>query len=119
MKPDAASEYSRAKYFVTRWKTKTARLHSVLTVVGGKVVYAEGPFAPMAPPALPVSPDWSPVKTYGGYGAWGLKQQHAAAPPVHACCSHGTPAPQGVGGFAQNVREAFWGPGSGCSCWAF
>jgi predicted amidohydrolase YtcJ len=95
-------------------------LHSVLTVVGGKVVYAEGEFAPMAPPTLPVSPDWSPVKTYGGYGAWGLKdQRHAAAPQVHACCSHGTPRSQDLGGLAQNVREAFWGPGGGCSCWAF
>ncbi len=42
-------------------------LESVLTIVGGKVVYAAAPFAKLAPPQLPVSPDWSPVKTYGGY----------------------------------------------------
>jgi predicted amidohydrolase YtcJ len=42
-------------------------LESVLTVVGGKVVYAAGLFAKHAPPSLPVSPDWSPVKQYGGY----------------------------------------------------
>jgi predicted amidohydrolase YtcJ len=42
-------------------------LESVLTVVGGKIVYAGGEFKELAPPALPVSPDWSPVKTFGGY----------------------------------------------------
>jgi hypothetical protein len=42
-------------------------LESVLTIVGGKVVYAAGEFSSMAPPELPVSPDWSPVKKYGGY----------------------------------------------------
>jgi predicted amidohydrolase YtcJ len=43
------------------------QLESVLTIVGGKVVYAAGEFSKLAPPALPVSPDWSPVKHYGGY----------------------------------------------------
>jgi predicted amidohydrolase YtcJ len=43
------------------------RLESVLTIVGGKIVYANGPFANLAPSPLPVSPDWSPVKSYGGY----------------------------------------------------
>src|SRR4029077_14699771 len=42
-------------------------LESVLTLVGGKVVYAVADFSHLAPPALPVSPDWSPVKEYGGY----------------------------------------------------
>jgi hypothetical protein len=42
-------------------------LESVLTIVGGKVVYAAGEFSSMAPPELPVSPDWSPVEKYGGY----------------------------------------------------
>src|SRR6202048_351509 len=43
------------------------QLESLLTVVGGKVVYATAEFSKLAPPALPVSPDWSPVKQYGGY----------------------------------------------------
>jgi hypothetical protein len=42
-------------------------LESVLTMVGGKVVYASGEFSKLAPPPLPVSPDWSPIKHYGGY----------------------------------------------------
>jgi len=43
------------------------RLESVLTIVDGKIVYANGPFAKLAPSPLLVSPDWSPVKLYGGY----------------------------------------------------
>jgi predicted amidohydrolase YtcJ len=44
-------------------------LESVLTIVGGKIVYAAGEYSKMAPPELPVSPDWSPVKQYGGYAS--------------------------------------------------
>jgi len=33
---------------------------SLLTVLGGKVVWAAGDFGPLAPPALPFSPGWSP-----------------------------------------------------------
>ena len=43
------------------------QLESVLTMVGGKIVHANEPFASLSPPPLPVSPDWSPVKKYGGY----------------------------------------------------
>jgi hypothetical protein len=42
-------------------------IESVLTVVGGKLVYGAGEFARLAPPPLPVSPGWSPVGVYGGY----------------------------------------------------
>ena len=42
-------------------------LESVLTIVGGRIVYATEEFSALAPPALPVSPSWSPVKEYGGY----------------------------------------------------
>jgi predicted amidohydrolase YtcJ len=42
-------------------------LESVLTIVGGRMVFGAAEFARLAPPALPVSPDWSPVKPYGGY----------------------------------------------------
>ena len=45
---------------------------SVLTVVGGRVVYAAAPFDALGegltPPPLPaVSPSWSPVARFGGY----------------------------------------------------
>ena len=42
-------------------------IESVLTIVGGKVVYGAAEFGSLAPPPLPVSPDWSPVGVYGGY----------------------------------------------------
>jgi predicted amidohydrolase YtcJ len=42
-------------------------IESVLTIVGGKVVYAASDFKRLAPPPLPVSPSWSPTATYGGY----------------------------------------------------
>ena len=42
-------------------------LESVLTIVDGKPVYGAAEFARYSPPPLPISPDWSPVKYYGGY----------------------------------------------------
>lgn len=45
------------------------RLESVLTVVGGQVVYGAGEFERLAPPLPPASPDWSPVRTHSGYDA--------------------------------------------------
>src|SRR5258708_12992525 len=54
-------------------------LESVLTIVGGRVVYATEEHASLAPPELPVSPDWSPVAHYGGY---------AKAPKALAGASH-------------------------------
>ncbi|HEV8004333.1 MAG TPA: amidohydrolase [Planctomycetaceae bacterium] len=42
-------------------------IESVLTIVDGTVVYAAGEFSKMAPPVLPVLPQWSPVEAYGGY----------------------------------------------------
>ena len=43
------------------------QLESVLTIVGGAPVYGAEEFEDLAPPALPVLPDWSPVAAYGGY----------------------------------------------------
>ena len=43
------------------------KIESVLTIVNGKIVYGGEEFKNLAPPPLPVSPDWSPVGTYGGY----------------------------------------------------
>jgi predicted amidohydrolase YtcJ len=61
------------------------QLESVLTVVGGRVVYAAAEFSKLSPPALPVSPDWSPVKQYGGYA----KPSDQALGASHsAVCTH-------------------------------
>lgn len=42
-------------------------IESVLTVVGGNVVYSAGEFKSLAPAEIPVGPDWSPVTRFGGY----------------------------------------------------
>jgi predicted amidohydrolase YtcJ len=69
---------------------KIKQLESVLTIVGGKVVYATAEFSKLAPPPLPVSPGWSPVKHYGGYAkssdrAVGVSHSALCAhPPNHA-----------------------------------
>src|SRR5437773_4470856 len=44
-------------------------IESVLTVVDGKIVHATEEFLSHAPPPIPVLPEWSPVKIFGGYGA--------------------------------------------------
>src|SRR5262249_59515209 len=44
-------------------------IESVLTVVSGNIVHATDEFSSYAPPPLPVLPEWSPVKVFGGYGA--------------------------------------------------
>jgi predicted amidohydrolase YtcJ len=46
---------------------RISQLSSVLTMVGGKVVYGEGKYASLAPPTLKVSPDWLPISRYPGY----------------------------------------------------
>jgi predicted amidohydrolase YtcJ len=56
-------------------------LESVLTMVGGKVVHAGGAFSDLAPPPLPVSPDWLPV---------GRKDLAMAASGVAAIHAHPT-----------------------------
>jgi len=43
-----------------------------MTVVGGRVVYGAGQFARFDDnPLPPAMPDWSPTRTFKGYGAWG------------------------------------------------
>jgi predicted amidohydrolase YtcJ len=41
-------------------------IESLLTIMDGEVVFAQGPFSQLAPPPLPVEPDWSPVAEFGG-----------------------------------------------------
>jgi predicted amidohydrolase YtcJ len=55
-----------ADYFAVP-EEEIRELTSALTVVGGKIVWADGPFQSICPPAPPVMPEWSPVAYYGGY----------------------------------------------------
>jgi hypothetical protein len=56
-----------SKDFFTVQEEEIKSLESILTVVGGKIVYAAENYKEFAPPALPASPSWSPVATFGGY----------------------------------------------------
>jgi hypothetical protein len=93
------------------------RIESVLTVVGGKVVYGAGEFERLAPPPLPVSPDWSPVKVYNSH------HQAQPAQPIlaHQCALPGL-LHQLLHAFAEKTRglAARRGPvGLPCECFAF
>ncbi|MEU3215672.1 amidohydrolase [Streptomyces sp. NPDC006971] len=44
-----------------------SHIESLLTVVGGRIVYAAGEFEGLAAPLPGVEPSWSPVACFGGY----------------------------------------------------
>ena len=103
-------------------------IESVLTIVDGKIVYAAGDFASHAPLSLPVLPEWSPVKVFGGYGAPlnVKKAAHLGVPMERGehgpeCHSHGCnhAAHQLAAGIesACNRYSGFFG--LGCDCFAF
>jgi len=94
-------------------------IESLLTVVGGKVVHAAGDFDKLAPPALPVTPDWSPVVKVPGHwrpGSAVLTQAHQCSGPcgVHA---HGHERAR-LSNVPVSDFQGFWGA-FGCSCFAF
>ncbi|WP_222615789.1 amidohydrolase [Dyella telluris] len=98
---------------------------SVLTIVGGRVVYGSGGFSQYeevtVPPAMP---EWSPVRVYGGYAGWA--QQRGASPVAervacgcdHACGVHGHQhATAWSSRLPVSDLKSFWGA-LGCACWA-
>src|SRR3989344_3559337 len=94
-------------------------IESVLTVVGGKVVYGAGDFEDFAPPRVPVLPDWSPVVKVPGHWrpASPLQAQahHCSGPcGVHA---HGHEKAR-LSNVPVSDFQGFWGA-FGCSCFAF
>ncbi|WP_144157570.1 amidohydrolase [Paraburkholderia sp. BCC1885] len=100
---------------------------SLLTVVGGKVVYAAGEFASLdGNPPPPAMPDWSPVRTYGGFAAWKqygesgapLQQVAAGCGCARACNVHGHDHRRAwLGNAPTSDYKGFWGA-LGCACWA-
>ncbi len=93
------------------------QLESVLTIVGGKVVHAAREFSKLAPPALPVSPDWSPVKEYGGY-AHSSRESIVGA----TACQAISPCGGKHAGAASTHRSVLGDLGLwslGCDCFAF
>jgi predicted amidohydrolase YtcJ len=106
-----------------------ADITSLLTVVGGKVVYGTDEFASFddsAPP--PAMPDWSPVRRFGGFAAWkNASGNGETALQQVAAASCGCATACGVHGHAHarawtadaptSDLHGFWGA-LGCSCWA-
>ena len=93
---------------------------SLLTVVGGRIVYAAGEFAAYDIPPPPAMPDWSPVRRYGGYAAWNAPQARAAVACACArsCAVHGHDhAWARKPPVAAADLKSFWGA-LGCACWA-
>jgi hypothetical protein len=84
--------------------------------VDGKIVYGADEFAQFAPAPIPILPDWSPVKEYGGYH----RPYHTVESSAHACAN-----PTGLHALLHRLfdqhqpscGEPFWG--LGCECFAF
>jgi len=96
-------------------------IESVLTVVGGKVVYGAAEFTSLGPPPIPVLPEWSPVQKVAGHWRRAAPQKQAAL--VHQCSGPcGVHAHQHDKARKSNVPVSdfggFWGA-FGCSCFAF
>jgi hypothetical protein len=104
---------------------------SELTMVGGKIVYAAGPFKALDDnPVPPAMPDWSPVRRFGGYAAWGdndtastdaadiRRMASQACGCVQSCTVHGHDHATAWSSKLpiQDLRS-FWGA-LGCACWA-
>jgi len=110
-------------------ENEIADISALLTIVGGRVVYGAGDFKRFddsAPP--PAMPDWSPVRTFGGYGAWAepdANKQPALARKMAMSC--GCANQCGVHGHDHATAwssklpisdlKGFWGA-LGCACWA-
>jgi hypothetical protein len=97
-------------------------------MVGGKIVYAAGAFSDLdEAPIPPAMPEWSPVRRFGGYAAWGENRADAATVRqmamqscgcAHACSIHGHDhATAWSSKLPIADLKSFWGA-LGCACWA-
>lgn len=108
-------------------ESEIADTTSELTMVGGRIVYAAGGFRDLdEAPIPPAMPDWSPVRRYGGYAAWGESKADAAVRQMamqscgcaHACGVHGHDhATAWSSKLPIADLKSFWGA-LGCACWA-
>jgi len=109
-------------------ESEIADTTSDLTVVGGRIVYGAGDFKSLddsAPP--PAMPDWSPVRTFGGYGNWANADKNAQGVAARAMNACGCRTPCAVHGHDHarawsgripvSELKSFWGA-LGCACWA-
>jgi predicted amidohydrolase YtcJ len=93
------------------------RIESVLTVVDGKIVYADRDFKSLDPELPAPMPDWSPANFGSRYwkGESPSASRQAVSSISHECVVHGhSHAPPNE----LADPRSFWGA-LGCSCWAF
>ncbi len=107
---------------------KIKGIESVLTIVAGKIVYGAQEFQGLGPASLPVLPEWSPIRAYGGYGAPldvrkaaragvpVLQHQHTAECHAHGCLHAAHQLLVGIKAAAPRYSD-FWG--LGCDCFVF
>ena len=99
-----------------------AHITSVLTVLGGRVVHGDGDFSSRAPTLPPAMPDWSPVRSFGGYRsrpASDAANRSMACSCANTCAVHAHDhARAWSGAVPSGDARGFWGA-LGCSCWAF
>ena len=98
-------------------------IESVMTIVDGKVVYADEEFSSHGPAPIPVLPDWSPVSLVPGHYRPVAKAKAKVAALPHACAGscgvHGHSHDTARGSSVPVSNYAgFWGA-LGCSCFAF
>ncbi|WP_439617254.1 amidohydrolase [Shinella sp.] len=117
------------KDFFTCAEDEISFLTSELTMVGGKIVYGAGDFAALDEnPVPPAMPDWSPVKTFGGYAAWGEPEgagkrslRRTAISTCGCANSCGVHGHDHAGAWTSKLPIAdlkgFFGA-LGCACWA-
>ncbi|MFG1204072.1 amidohydrolase [Xanthobacter aminoxidans] len=97
---------------------------SVLTLLGGKPVHGDGAFRDLAPPLPPAMPDWSPVRTFGGYQPRKVDSAQKYAFAVACGCAKacGVHGHAHAGAWSASVPvgdpRGFFGA-LGCACWAF
>lgn len=98
-----------------------AQLSAVLTLLGGQVVHGSGDYAPLAPELPKAMPDWSPVRTFGGYQHRPRKTASLlsqACGCASGCAVHGHDHAAALGAEAPTAdARSFWGV-FGCGCWA-
>ena len=99
----------------------------ILTLVGGKIVYADAEFKSHDAPLPPASPDWSPVRYFGGYQkvSTGYAPVAASKCTVQGCSHHPYQAEDGklsrwLNLDGQKDKPSFKNPWAiGCGCFAY
>ena len=109
--------------FFTIPEDRIRQIVSQLTVVDGRIVYADGAFKSLDPPMPPAAPDWSPVNHGSRFYKADNASMHRLAAQSCACAStcqiHGHAHALAADAPVQDDdRAGFWGA-LGCSCWAF